>query len=143
MAYPKSAYRAVTSLLLACVWSLDAGSQEYPARPVRLIVASSPGSGVDTVGRIVGQRIGDVIGVQVFVDNRPGGGGSIGVQAVAKSAPDGYTLLMVAPSFTINASLMRPPPTMWSATFRRWVVPPPGNTSSSCIHRCQSPASRN
>jgi tripartite-type tricarboxylate transporter receptor subunit TctC len=65
---------------------------------------------VDTVGRIVGQRIGDVIGAQVFVDNRAGGGGSIGVQAVAKSAPDGYTLLMAAPSFTINASLMRPPP---------------------------------
>jgi tripartite-type tricarboxylate transporter receptor subunit TctC len=65
---------------------------------------------VDTVGRIVGQRIGDVMGAQVFVDNRAGGGGSIGVQAVAKSAPDGYTLLMAAPSFTINASLMRPPP---------------------------------
>lgn len=110
MSYRKSASRAAVSLLLACVWSFDTGAQEYPTRPVRLIVASSSGSGVDTVGRVVGQRIGDVIGVQVFVDNRPGGGGSIGVQALAKSAPDGYTLLMVAPSFTINASLMRPPP---------------------------------
>ncbi len=98
------------TLLPAFAWILDASAQEYPTRPVRLIVASSPGSGVDTVGRIVGQRIGDVMGAQVFVDNRAGGGGSIGVQAVAKSAPDGYTLLMVAPSFTINASLMRPPP---------------------------------
>ena len=97
-------------LLPALAWILDAGAQEYPIRPIRLIVASSPGSGVDTVGRIVGQRIGDVMGAQVFVDNRAGGGGSIGVQAVAKSAPDGYTLLMVAPSFTINVSLMRPPP---------------------------------
>ena len=102
--------RAAASFLLACVLSASAVAQEYPARPVRLIVASSPGSGVDTVGRIVGQRIGDAIGVQVFVDNRAGGGGSIGVQVVARSAPDGYTLLMAAPSFTINASLMRPPP---------------------------------
>ena len=97
-------------LLLAFAYAPGAGAQEYPARPVRLIVASSPGSGVDTVGRIVGQRIGEAIGAQIFVDNRAGGGGSIGVQAVAKSPPDGYTLLMAAPSFTINASLMRPPP---------------------------------
>jgi len=98
------------TLLPAFAWILDTSAQTYPIRPIRLIVASSPGSGVDTVGRIVGQRIGDVMGAQVFVDNRAGGGGSIGVQAVAKSAPDGYTLLMAAPSFTINASLMRPPP---------------------------------
>jgi len=98
------------TLLPAFAWILDTSAQEYPVRPIRLIVASSPGSGVDIVGRIVGQRIGDVMGAQVFVDNRAGGGGSIGVQAVAKSAPDGYTLLMAAPSFTINASLMRPPP---------------------------------
>jgi tripartite-type tricarboxylate transporter receptor subunit TctC len=98
------------TLLPAFAWILDTSAQEYPIRPIRLIVASSPGSGVDIVGRIVGQRIGEVMGAQVFVDNRAGGGGSIGVQAVAKSAPDGYTLLMAAPSFTINASLMRPPP---------------------------------
>lgn len=97
-------------LVLLCAPSGFTLAQEYPARPVRLIVASSPGSGVDTVGRVVGQRVGDVLGAQVFVENRAGGGGSIGVQAVAKAAPDGYTLLMAAPSFTINASLMRPAP---------------------------------
>ena len=97
------------ALLLASL-VLTVHAQTYPVRPIRLIVASSPGSGVDTVGRIVGQRIGEVMGAQVFVDNRAGGGGSIGVQAVAKSALDGYTLLMAAPSFTITASLMRPPP---------------------------------
>jgi len=100
--------KALALLFASLVLTVHA--QTYPVRPIRLIVASSPGSGVDTVGRIVGQRIGDVMGAQVFVDNRAGGGGSIGVQAVAKSAPDGYTLLMAAPSFTINASLMRPPP---------------------------------
>jgi len=100
--------KALALLFASLVLTVHA--QTYPVRPIRLIVASSPGSGVDTVGRIVGQRIGEVMGAQVFVDNRAGGGGSIGVQAVAKSAPDGYTLLMAAPSFTINASLMRPPP---------------------------------
>ena len=100
--------KALALLFASLVLTVHA--QTYPVRPIRLIVASSPGSGVDTVGRIVGQRIGEMMGAQVFVDNRAGGGGSIGVQAVAKSAPDGYTLLMAAPSFTINASLMRPPP---------------------------------
>jgi tripartite-type tricarboxylate transporter receptor subunit TctC len=102
--------RAAAIAIVIGVLASAAHGQEYPSRPVRLIVASSPGSGVDTVGRIVGQRIGEAIGGQVFVDNRAGGGGSIGVQAVVKAAPDGYTLLMAAPSFTINASLMRPPP---------------------------------
>ena len=110
MSYQGTMLGVALTLLPAFAWILDTSAQEYPTRPIRLIVASSPGSGVDTVGRIVGQRIGDVMGAQVFVDNRAGGGGSIGVQAVAKSAPDGYTLLMAAPSFTINASLMRPPP---------------------------------
>ena len=110
MSYRGTMLGVALTLLPAFAWILDASAQEYPNRPVRLIVASSPGSGVDTVGRIVGQRIGDVMGVQVFVDNRTGGGSSIGVQAVAKSAPDGYTLLMAAPSFTIITSLMRPPP---------------------------------
>ena len=110
MSYRGTMLGVALTLLPAFAWILDTSAQTYPIRPIRLIVASSPGSGVDTVGRIVGQRIGEVMGAQVFVDNRAGGGGSIGVQAVAKSAPDGYTLLMAAPSFTINASLMRPPP---------------------------------
>lgn len=84
-----------------------AHAQTYPTRAVRLVVASSPGSGVDIVARIVGQRMSETLGAQMVIDNRPGAGGIIGVQAVAKAAPDGYTLLMVAPSFTISASLVR------------------------------------
>ncbi|MGZ8228325.1 MAG: tripartite tricarboxylate transporter substrate binding protein [Burkholderiales bacterium] len=83
-------------------------AQDFPSRPIRLIVASSPGSGVDIIGRLVAQRLGEALSVQVVVDNRAGAGGSIGVQAVAKSPPDGYTLLMAAPSFTINALLLKP-----------------------------------
>lgn len=98
---------AALTLLLTLVLPADTNAQEYPSRPVRLIVASSPGSGVDIVARIVAQRMNDAIGVQMVVDNRAGGGGTIGVQVAAKSPPDGYTLLMAAPSFTINASLDR------------------------------------
>jgi len=85
----------------------DVHAQTYPVRPVRLVVASSPGSGVDIVARIVAQRMSETLGVQMVVDNRPGAGGVVGVLNVAKSAPDGYTLLMAAPSFTISASLVR------------------------------------
>ena len=89
---------------------MGAGAQNYPTRPIRLIVASSPGSGVDIVARLVAQRMSEGLGVQIVADNRAGAGGTIGVQIAANSLPDGYTLLMTAPSLTINASLMRPAP---------------------------------
>ena len=97
------------ALLLSCglLLPLSAHAQGYPLRAVRLVVASSAGSGVDIVARIVGQRMSETLGAQMIVDNRPGAGGTLGVQHVAKSAPDGYTLLMAAPSLTISPSLMR------------------------------------
>ena len=98
---------AAIALLLGATLPGSTNAQEYPNRPVRLIVASSPGSGVDIVARIVTQRMSDVMGGQIFVDNRAGAGGTVGAQATARSAPDGYTLLMIGPSFTINASLVR------------------------------------
>ena len=84
-----------------------AHAQEYPSRPVRLVVSSSPGSGVDIVGRIVAQRMSEILGAPIVVDNRAGAGSMLGVQLVSRSAPDGYTVLMVAPSFTIAASYER------------------------------------
>ncbi|MGZ5168507.1 MAG: Bug family tripartite tricarboxylate transporter substrate binding protein, partial [Burkholderiales bacterium] len=98
----------VAALTLSVAFA--ASAQDYPSRPIRLIVASSPGSGVDIVARLVAQRMSEAIGVQIVADNRAGAGGTIGVQTAANSAPDGYTLLMAAPSLTINATLMRPPP---------------------------------
>lgn len=71
------------------------------------MVASSPGSGVDIVARIVAQRMSETLGAQMVIDNRPGAAGGVGVLNVAKAAPDGYTLLMAAPSLTISASLAR------------------------------------
>ena len=92
---------------LAC---LPAGAQQYPTRPIRMIVASTPGSGVDIVARLVAQRMSESLTAPIVVDNRAGGGGTIGVQIAAKAVPDGYTILMAAPSLPINALLVRPPP---------------------------------
>lgn len=71
-----------------------AGAQVYPNKPIRLIVPFPAGGGSDTMGRIVGQKLGERLGQQIVVENRPGAGGSIGADAVAKAAPDGYTLLL-------------------------------------------------
>jgi tripartite-type tricarboxylate transporter receptor subunit TctC len=69
-------------------------AQAYPAKPVRIVVPTSPGGGNDFVARAAGQRLGDRLGQQFIVDNRPGAGGSIGTTIVAKAPPDGYTLLL-------------------------------------------------
>jgi tripartite-type tricarboxylate transporter receptor subunit TctC len=80
-------------------------AQTYPARPVRLVVPYPPGGGTDIIGRVVAQKLSDAFGQQVVVDNRGGAGGTIGTEIVAKSAPDGHTLLMVPTSHVINPSL--------------------------------------
>src|ERR687892_572062 len=77
----------------------------YPARPVRVIVPQSAGGSTDLAARIVVQRMGDAMGQTFVVDNRPGAGSLNGTETVAKAAPDGYTLLCVAASFSINPSL--------------------------------------
>src|SRR5262245_27569074 len=80
-------------------------AQQYPSRAVRLIVASTPGSGVDIVSRIVAQKLSAGLGHQVIVDNRPGAGANLGAEIAAKSPPDGYTLFMGTPAHAINSSL--------------------------------------
>jgi tripartite-type tricarboxylate transporter receptor subunit TctC len=84
-------------MLLALGAMVAAGgamAQSYPAKPVRIVVPTSPGGGNDFVARAAGQRLGDRLGQQFIVDNRPGAGGSIGTTLVAKAPPDGYTLLL-------------------------------------------------
>lgn len=80
-------------LLMACALGANA-QQNYPNKPIRLIVAFAPGGNTDTVGRIVGQKLGDSIGTQVIVDNRGGAGGVLGTEIAAGANPDGYTLTM-------------------------------------------------
>ena len=93
------------ALILLALAAAPVFAQQYPARAVRLIVASSPGAGVDIVARIVAQKVSAGIGQQVVVDNRAGAGANLGAEIAAKSPPDGYTLLMGTPAHTINVSL--------------------------------------
>jgi len=82
-----------------------AQSTGYPAKPVRIVVASTAGGGSDFVGRFLAQRLSETLGQQVIVDNRPGGGSTIGYEHVIRSTPDGYTLGLITASYTINPSL--------------------------------------
>jgi len=93
---------------VACATLLPAGAafaQNYPERQVRLVIPYPPGGGTDIIGRVVAQHLGTNLGQQFVVDNRGGAGGTIGTDAVAKSAADGYTLLMVPTSHVINPSI--------------------------------------
>lgn len=85
--------------------STAAPGQGYPVKPVRIIVPFPPGAGPDIVARTVGQKLTERWGQQIVVDNRPGGGGNIATELVARAIPDGYTLLLASNHFTINPSL--------------------------------------
>lgn len=84
---------AVLCIAFVGTLALESWAQSYPVRPIRMIVNSAPGSGVDTATRIVAPRLSEALGQTVVIDNRAGAGGNIGLEAVAKSTPDGYTLL--------------------------------------------------
>lgn len=105
----KSTGRLGVSMLLvasagAC-WAQGAAS--YPAKPIRMIIALAAGGGVDTSGRILGQKFTDAWGQQVVADNRPGAGGTIATEMVARATPDGYTLLMVSMGHAITPALYK------------------------------------
>ena len=78
---------------------------QYPGKPLRLIVPFPPGGGTDTLARILGQKLADVLGQQVIIDNRPGAGTNIGAELAAKAPPDGYTVLMGNIAHAINVTL--------------------------------------
>ena len=94
---------ALAALLLAM---LSAQAQDYPSRPVRIVVPFAPGGSADVFGRFLAQRLQESTGQNFIVDNRPGAGSVIGTDAVAKSAPDGYTLLLMSNTHTVNESLI-------------------------------------
>ena len=79
----------------------------YPNKPIRLFVGFAPGGSTDTIGRIIGQVLGERLGQSFVIENRPGAGTNIATEAAIRATPDGYTLLMVGPSVTINATLYK------------------------------------
>jgi tripartite-type tricarboxylate transporter receptor subunit TctC len=100
-------YATIITGAFACGTALAAESagQSYPARPVRMVVAQAAGGNADFVARAYAQRLGERVGQQVVVDNRPGGAGIIGAEIVARAVPDGYTLLVAPTGFSINPAL--------------------------------------
>jgi tripartite-type tricarboxylate transporter receptor subunit TctC len=93
--------------ILLCAAATAVTAQEYPAKPVRIIVTFPPGGGTDIVARMLAQKLTETMGQQVVVDNRGGAGGTIGTDLIAKAAPDGYTAGVVSGSHAINPSLYR------------------------------------
>ena len=97
--------RAAIALLLACL-SFASWPQAYPARGVRIVVPFAVGGPADIYARFIGAKLSDALGQPFVVENRPGGGAVVGTDAVAKSAPDGYTILMMSNTHTVNETLI-------------------------------------
>jgi tripartite-type tricarboxylate transporter receptor subunit TctC len=96
-----------TGLVVACaLFMAPLHAQTWPSKPIRIVVASTPGGGADFVARLIAPKLTEALGQQVIVENRPGGGSTLGYDhGVRVSAPDGYTLTLITPSYSINPSL--------------------------------------
>src|SRR5712692_6919998 len=99
----ESTMRAVAAVLAAS--ALQAFAQDYPNKPVHVIISFTPGSSTDIVGRIVMQKVSEIWGQPVVPENRSGAGGSIGSNDVAQAAPDGYTLLINSNAHSVNPAI--------------------------------------
>src|SRR3954452_11878014 len=86
------------------------GQADYPSRPVRIVVPSPPSGGTDIIGRVLAQHFSKALGQQFVVENKAGAGNMIGIEAVARAAPDGYTLLMVPSTLALNSVLYKKVP---------------------------------
>ncbi len=99
---------AAIFVFVALVFATAAPAQDYPSRPITIVVPQPPGGGTDIIARVVGQQLSEQMGVPVVIQNRPGAGFVVGTQAVANAAPDGYTLLVgVTGSMAVNPSLFK------------------------------------
>ncbi len=107
--------KALARFALACLVvvpesaALAANATTWPTKPVRLIVPFSPGGGTDIIARTLGQKLSEAFGQQFIVDNRPGGGGTIGAELTVRAAPDGYTMCLVSASYSANPALYKLP----------------------------------
>jgi tripartite-type tricarboxylate transporter receptor subunit TctC len=96
----------IAALAIGALVAASAAAQDYPAKPIRIIVPFAAGGPADIYARFIGQRLSEALGQPVVIEDRPGAGSVIGTDAVAKSAPDGYTLLMMSNTHTVNESLI-------------------------------------
>ena len=91
--------------VLFCLWVVAAWGQSYPARPVKVVVAFSPGGVTDIVARVMAPKLAEALGQPVVVENRTGAGGSVGAAVAARSAADGYTLLVHSSGYALNTAI--------------------------------------
>src|SRR5215469_4341180 len=94
----------VAVLTLLCAQVFSAAAQDYPTRPVTLIVPYPAGGGVDVMGRLVGAKLSIALGEQVVIENRGGAGGMIGTRDAARAAPDGYTIVMLLTGISLGSN---------------------------------------
>ena len=102
-----SGFLLLVCVVGACAFASAVHAQQYPVRPIRIIVPQSPGASTDLTARLVGQRLSEAVKQPVVVDNRPGAGTTHGTDLVVRATPDGYTLLVVASSISINPSIYK------------------------------------
>jgi len=104
----KTLFKILTlSAAMALAPTLASAQGGYPSRPIKIIVPAPPGGAIDTIARVVGDKLGAALGQAVIVDNRPGASNNLGTDALAKSAPDGYTIGIVGGSHNINKFLFK------------------------------------
>ena len=96
---------ALVAMCLTLASFSQSAAQSYPSKPVRVIVAFAPGGPVDVVARVTAEKLSEILGQPVVVENRPSSTGNLGTQVVAKSPPDGYTILATSSAFAVNVSL--------------------------------------
>ena len=94
----------------AALWAAPARATDYPTRPIHLILPYQPGGIVDFAGRVLGQKLGEILGQPVVPENRPGAGGIVGVDYVAHTAPDGYSIVLMDPGIVANPTLQHTMP---------------------------------
>jgi tripartite-type tricarboxylate transporter receptor subunit TctC len=99
-------FRSVCAALALAV-STAAIAQQYPAKPVRIVVPFAPGGGSDFTGRLIAAKLTERVGSSFIVENRAGAGGNLGASEVVRAAPDGYTLLLISASYTVNPSVYK------------------------------------
>src|SRR5688572_9991767 len=96
---------AFTGMLAGALIGSAAAADDYPNRPIRLIIPFPPGGSNDIIDRMLGLQLDERMGKPVVIDNRAGAGGNLGIDIAAKSAPDGYTMLMVSAAFAFGPSM--------------------------------------
>ncbi|HCY16466.1 MAG: tripartite tricarboxylate transporter receptor protein [Curvibacter sp. GWA2_64_110] len=99
--------RRTAGVLLASLLATQAGAQGFPGKPIRLVVPNAPGGAADLTARAVGQKIGETLGQPVVIDNKPGAGGVVAGETVAKAVPDGHTLLLISSGTAVSAALFK------------------------------------